>query len=178
MHQWAILIMAKQAAAVDAGTPNHPSIIETAPSKDIRRYDAAAVSAATTVAHLMERQRLDWGVDHFPVIVIQPITLSAFALLDDLQCQESRSALISLCITIRAVSRRFKVAKGVLRALQTTAEEKKIRLPEETAQLFHEYERESPSGRADDTGDVGLAYLLEKWDDLDFDFDSGEEESP
>lgn len=167
--------MSKQTAAVEAGQPNKPNIVETPQSRNKRHWQNAAISAATTTAYLMERQRMDWGVDHFPVIIVQPTTLSAFTLLEDLESAGSRAAFISLCITIRAASRRFKVCKGVLWTLQNVAEEKGIALPQETVHLFDEYQREDQSkGSWDGMEDIGLAYLLEKWDDLDLD-SAGEE---
>ena len=51
------------------------------------------------ISEHLERLRKSWGADHFPVIIIQPATIAAFALLEDLQDRpECQAAFYKLCI--------------------------------------------------------------------------------
>jgi len=127
----------------------------------------------------MEMHSCHWGIDHFPVIIMQPVSVAVLALLEDLELEKNRHAFISLCVTIRAAARRFRVAKGILRLVSSTAEQKKIELPRETRQLFSDFEHHVVREEKSDIGDIGLDYLLEKWDDLDLmlELDGDEETS-
>jgi hypothetical protein len=118
--------------------------------------------------------RQNWGADHFPVIVIQPATIAAFALLEDLESfPECRAAFYNLCIVLRAASLRFRVNKGVLRLLDATAERRGIALPEGCAELLADFISSTTDLGEEKVWKVidqlGLDYLLEKWQDLDLD---------
>ena len=118
-----------------------------------------------------------WGIENFPVILMHAISLAPITLLEDFQYghDQQKKAFVSMCVTLRAASRRFKVGKGIMKLVQKTAEDRGVTLPRETERLF-KFERRSPSAStgSPDWEDapvkgIGVQYLLEKWDDLDLD---------
>ena len=164
--------MTKQTAALDAGKADNPGLIYTPQSPKHDRWKEVSISAALRISELLELIRQSWGADHFPVIIIQPATIAAFTLLEVLETRpDSQEAFYKLCIILKAASRRFRVNRGVLRLLEKTAKEKAIRLPLGCDQLLADFNNAmdldgSVSATAED---IGLDYLLEKWDDLDLD---------
>jgi hypothetical protein len=117
--------------------------------------------------------RQSWGADDFPVIIIQPATIAVFVLLEDLQDRpECQAAFYKLCIVLRAASRRFRVCKEVLRLLEKTLKDNGIVVPDGCGELLADFNyanAEKLDGMAGRIDDLGLDYLLEKWDDLDLD---------
>jgi len=113
---------------------------------------------------------------------MQPVSVAILALLESLDPEQSKQAFVRLCITLSAASRRFRVGKGILRLVKYTAEQKQIELPSATRQLFAELEERVVKQDGSSVEDIGLDYLLEKWDDLDLwldddDSDNSEEVS-
>jgi len=161
--------MSKQTAALEANTDN-PSLITTPESSQKDRWKEICISEAIRVSDLLEFLRQSWGADHFPVIIIQAATVAAFVLLEDLESRpDSQTAFHNLCIVIRAASRRFSVNRGVLRLLDSTAKEKCVTLPPESAELLADFNNTTQLNGVHSTrvDNLGLDYLLEKWDDLD-----------
>jgi hypothetical protein len=113
--------------------------------------------------------RHTWGADHFPVIIIQPATIAAFVLLEDLDNRPaSQRAFYKLCLVLRAASRRFGVTRNVLRLLYRTAKEKHITLPNNCPDLLADFSTTMDVDYgANGLDDLGLDYLLEKWQDLE-----------
>lgn len=68
---------------------------------------------------------------------------SLFALLDDLLNAESRSSFIELCIVARALARRWTQARGILRMMQITAEQRGAPIPSEVRALLADFESQS-----------------------------------
>ena len=116
-----------------------------------------------------------WGVENFLVILMHPISLALFTLLENLDHQDLRKAFESMCVALRAASRRFRVGKGILKLVKRKADDKEVTLPKETEPLFRfERRRRSESTGSEQweeapMGEIGMQYLLEKWDDLDLD---------
>lgn len=123
----------------------------------------------------MELLITKWGVENFPVILIHPISLALFCLFEDFEHDDKKKAFVSMCVALRAASRRFRVGKGILKLVKSTAEDREMTLPKETEPLFH-FERRSHSESTGSEqwdeapiGGVGMNYLLEKWNDLNLD---------
>ncbi|KAJ9661394.1 hypothetical protein H2198_001962 [Neophaeococcomyces mojaviensis] len=175
MHNWIILILAKQAAAADAGQAGKPTIATTPSSATTPHWQQVSVSAAVTIGNLMDLLISKWGVENFPVILIHPISLALLTLLENVEHEDRRRAFVSMCVALRAASRRFRVGKGILKLVKNKAIDMGIILPKEVEQLFY-FERRRLS---DSTGtekweeapveEIGMQYLLEKWNDLDLD---------
>lgn len=155
--------MSKEAAAAEAGHPRKSNIMGTEGIWQDRSMDAARA-----VGQLMIRMYQEWGNDHFPVIITQPVSLSLFALLDQLHSEENRQAFIGLCYCMHAAARRFVVGKGIMRLLQNTAWEKGIALPVEVQSLFiSEHISAVQPQSVGEPKEITVDYLLGKWDDFD-----------
>ncbi|KIW67471.1 hypothetical protein PV04_06718 [Phialophora macrospora] len=170
LHSWVIVTMSKQTASLE-GQTEKISLVITPSSSEKERWKDICITESIRISKLLEMMRQNWGGDHFPVIIIQPLTVAVFALLEDLETRpESQEAFYKLCLILRAASRRFHVCKGVQRLLEKTSKENNITLPDRCRELLIEtndaMELDGISTRIDD---LGLDYLLEKWDDLDLD---------
>ena len=171
LHSWVIITSAKQTAALEGDT-DKPSLAVTPPSSQKDRWKEICIDEAIRISELLEMMRQHWGADHFPVITIQPATIAAFALLEDVENRpETGAAFYKLCLVLRAASRRFRVNRGVLRLLDKTAKQNGVTLPDGCADLLvdvdpnaMELDQRSATGVIDQ---LGLDYLLEKWEDLD-----------
>lgn len=175
MHNWVILILTKQAAAATAAAPSKPLAMSTPESSVTSYWRQVSISAAITIGNLMELLITKWGVENFPVILLHPISLALFCLFEDSGHDDQRRAFVSMCVALRAASRRFRVGKGILKLVKGTAEDKGVTLPKETDALFRFERRSQSESTTSDKweeapmGGVGMNYLLEKWDDLDLD---------
>jgi len=147
MNNWIILVLAKQAAAADAGQPTKPTITTTPSSTNTSYWQQVSVSMAVSIGHLMDMIVSKWGVENFPVIIVYPISLALLTLLEHVEHEGRRRAFVSMCIVLRAASRRFRVAKGILKLVRDTAIDRGVTLPRETEQLF-QLERRSSSESA------------------------------
>lgn len=90
----------------------------------------------------MDLHRASWGIDIFPASHIQWLTVSLFTLLEGLDEPANREAFISLSNAAKAASRRWILAKGMLRTIQLTARQMAVTLPTETEALFTDFERD------------------------------------
>ncbi|KAH8429008.1 uncharacterized protein LDX57_006679 [Aspergillus melleus] len=141
----------------------------------------AILWSARRIAKLMQQHRDSWGIDIFPASHIQWVTISLYTLLEDLETPESVDAFIILCIAAKAASRRWALAKAMLRGIQLTARKLAITLPPETDALFMDFEtcdwsqkdRDGLSSlypnfalRADGNEQAELDRFLERWDAL------------
>ncbi|KAK5196685.1 hypothetical protein LTR96_004313 [Exophiala xenobiotica] len=168
LHNWVVVMMSKQLAAVESGNRLHPSLIRTQLSGQRPEWRETAISGSIQIADLFEQIRLEWGTDHFPVIIMQPVAIAIFPLLEGLsERPRSQEAFFKLCLTIRAASRRFSVGKGLLLAVQQAAQERNIELPENCRDFFADLPSGNGSKDKSDLADKGLDYLLDKWEDLD-----------
>ncbi|EXJ58886.1 hypothetical protein A1O7_06316 [Cladophialophora yegresii CBS 114405] len=170
LHSWVIITMSKQTASLEGDTEK-PSLLTTAESPEKERWKDICIAESIRISGLLEMMRQIWGADHFPVIIIQPATIAAFTLLEDLETRhDSQQAFYKLCIILRAASRRFRVCRGVLRLLDKTSKDNNISLPSGCADLLAETNNAMQlDGESTRVDDLGLDYLLEKWDDLDLD---------
>ncbi|KAH0843186.1 hypothetical protein FOPE_07848 [Fonsecaea pedrosoi] len=169
---WVNLTISKQTAALDAGVSNRPSLARTPKSSVRSHWIEICMSAAKNISNLLEQMRLNWGADHFPVIIMQPATIGAFTLLEELNDRpESQDAFFKLCLNLRAASRRFRVSRGVLRLLRRKAKENGIILSDECNHLLGDSDTnmDVDKNMSMNIDNIGLEYLLEKWDDLDLD---------
>lgn len=168
LHNWVVVMMSKQMAAVESGNRSHPSLIRTQLSGERPEWREISISSSIRIADLFEQIRLEWGTDHFPVIIMQPVAIAVFPLLEGLsERPQSQEAFFKLCLTIRAASRRFSVGRGLLLAVLQAAQERNIELPENCRDFFADLPSVNTSQAKTDLADKGLDYLLDKWEDLD-----------
>jgi len=173
LHKWIMLILSKQISAFDAGEPDKPIVAKTPRSTEQAHWQEVCIGTSIDISKILERHRIDWGNDRFPVIVMRPVSLAPFALLEGLsERPQSQEAIIELCICITAASRRFRVGKGILKAIGTVARRDNIQLPSPCCLMIDAMTRSWEDSRSTTTSQLpstGVDYLLEKWDDLDLD---------
>ncbi|KAI3002245.1 transcriptional regulator family: Fungal Specific TF [Aspergillus niger] len=143
------------------------------------------LSSARRVAELLRVHRDKWGIDRMAPSTIQWCSIGMFTLMEALDSTDNRNAFVELCIIARAFSRRFPLAKGILRMIQLSATQTEVALPEETDALFTDFEtlgwkqrdakefssfyphfssvvQQGPARQ----GDVDMDQFLAKWDGL------------
>ncbi|EXJ81929.1 hypothetical protein A1O1_07996 [Capronia coronata CBS 617.96] len=169
LHRWVIVMMAKQLAALEAGELKKPSLVQTPQKDEPSPWKEISISSCIEIGEMLEQIRLNWGADHFPVIIMQPIATAVFPLLEGLSDRpDSQDALFKLCITVRAASRRFRVGKGVLLLLHHTAKQNNVVLPEDCQQVLADFSARMDFQRSNSgSSEIGMEYLLEKWEDLE-----------
>ncbi|KAL2871628.1 uncharacterized protein BJX67DRAFT_342731 [Aspergillus lucknowensis] len=115
----------------------------------IHDHETAAAAREITYANarrivqLLRIHRMRWGIDRMAPCTIQWVTTALFSLLEALDSAENRTAFTELCTLARAFSRRYPLAKGIMRMLQLTANQLNVALPEETNALFSSFAAES-----------------------------------
>jgi hypothetical protein len=96
---------------------------------------------------------------------MRPVSLAPFALLEGLsERPQSQEAIIELCICITAASRRFRVGKGILKAIGTVARRDNIHFPAPCYRMIDAMTRSWEDSRSITAGQsplTGVDYLLE-----------------
>lgn len=105
-----------------------------------KRARGLCVSSAQANAQLLDIQRDSWNLEQMPPVNVHWVTVSMFTLLEYLDEERSRDAFVSLSVVAKAFSDRWSLGKGMLRSIQVTAKQMKIKLPEETDALFTDFE--------------------------------------
>jgi hypothetical protein len=168
-----MLILSKQVAAFDAGHPEQPMIIKTPASSEHAHWSQVCITTSIDISNILERQRIVWGNDQFPVIVMWPLSLAPFALLEGLsQRPHVQDALVELCIAITAASRRFRVCKGILETIGNVAHRENVQLPAPCYDMIGAITRSSQRDQNavhNHLHSTGIEFLFGKWDDLDLD---------
>lgn len=106
-------------------------------------------SSAQHICDILVSYRSRWSTNHMLMSHAQYATVALFILLEDLGNDKSAHAFVDLCIILCAMSRRWLLAKGMLRLVQLTARLEGIVLPVQTRSLFVEFASPSwkPHGR-------------------------------
>ena len=120
------------------------------------RIKAMRISAARDIAALMKQFRSLWPVECVPGTAMQYSSIVMFTLLEDLEDAQNKQAFIESFIVLRALARRWQLAKGFLRLVQVTAMQMGAALPMETQVLFKDFEAEL--WKAEDSGRFSSLY--------------------
>ena len=99
-------------------------------------------SSAREICTILNNFRSRWPVEYMPMTSMQYSTVSMFTLMDNLDDVQNKQAFVGLFITLRALARRWQLAKGMLRIIQLTALKMEATLPTETQVLFKDFEAE------------------------------------
>jgi hypothetical protein len=83
--------------------------------------------------------RTKWSIEYISATAMHWVAIALFTLLDNLDETRSRDAFIDLCFVARVLSRRWLLAKGILRMIQITAQQMSIQLPTETETLLDDF---------------------------------------
>lgn len=169
-----MLVISKQVAASDAGQLTKPVLSQTPDSFRGQYWQDRCIQIAIDISNILGTLRRTWGTDQFPMVVVWPLSMAPFALLEGLeQRPDSQAALVELCIGACAASRRFQALEGMFATLQKTASERGITLPEECRLMIDAVTRinrkDQQPGGPKTAPSQGLDWLLDKWDDLDLD---------
>lgn len=105
-----------------------------------QRARRICVEAAQENGRLINLHRDLWGLDQMPPVNIHWVTVSMFTLLDHLEEESSREALVRLSVAAKAFSHRWPLGKGMLRLFQVTSRQSGIVLPPETDAIFTDFE--------------------------------------
>ncbi|CRG91696.1 C6 transcription factor, putative [Talaromyces islandicus] len=97
------------------------------------------IDSALQVAHMIRMHRTKWSIEYISAMAMHWVAIALFTLLDNLDEPRSRDAFVDLCFVARVFSRRWLLAKGILRMIQITAEKMNIQLPTETDTLLDDF---------------------------------------
>lgn len=97
------------------------------------------ILACVDVGNLLKRVRNTTGLTYCPTYTVQASTKSAYALMDFLHEPNISNIFHTLVVPLSASSRRWTLARGILKVMWITLHERKLQqyLTEETTQLFH-----------------------------------------
>lgn len=132
------------------------------PSDRRTPWTTAAYETSIRISELLMTHSWLWGVQHFPVILIRPISLSLFILLGDLSDVANARAFTNLCFWTYSVSTRLRSAEGILDQLSSKVAELGIEIPQEAREYLTPRQAKRP-----ESPEIDVEYLLGKWDDFD-----------
>ncbi|KAJ5761452.1 hypothetical protein N7533_003491 [Penicillium manginii] len=164
-----------------------PALDETQ-STEKARINAICTSSAREIGDGLNKFRSLWPVEYMPMNLMQYATMALFALLGSLEHEEERKSFTDILISLRALARRWQLAKGMLRLIQLTAMKQEAKLPAEAQILLRDFEEELWSasdrqrfsslypnfavstefkeGMGAAADDAELDRLLDEWDNL------------
>lgn len=103
----------------------------------------ARVQSAKDIAWHLHNLRSSYGDKRIPSHMLEATNRSLLVLLKDLDSDGSRGACVELFRILVVFSKRLKQAKGMIRRIQSVAQQSGIVLPPETALILHRSESES-----------------------------------
>lgn len=116
--------------------------LEESQSVEKEKMNAIRASSAREISLALNQFRSLWPVEYMPMNSMQYATMALFALLDILEHEQERKAFTEILISLRALARRWQLAKGMLRLVQMTALKQESNLPAEAQVLFRDFEEE------------------------------------
>lgn len=116
--------------------------LEESQSTAKERIQNIRVSSAREISTVLNHFRSLWPVEYMPMNSMQSATVALFTLLDNLVHEPERKAFTDILISLRALARRWQLAKGMLRLVQLTAVKQEAKLPAEAQVLLRDFEEE------------------------------------
>jgi hypothetical protein len=101
------------------------------------------IHSAREIISLAAVHGRDFGFDRMYFVFAEGVALALFVLLIDLDSEKSSQAFFEAAVALRAASRRFLFAKGMLRMAYLTAIQTHITLPIRARRLFKDFVRNS-----------------------------------
>ncbi|KAJ5552592.1 hypothetical protein N7494_001970 [Penicillium frequentans] len=120
------------------------------------RIKALKLDAAHNIGTLINLFRLEWPAECVPGTAMQYCSVAMFTLLENLDDAQNKQAFIECFIVLRALARRWQLAKGILRLIQLTAMKMEAALPMETEILFKDFEADL--WKVEDSGKFSSLY--------------------
>lgn len=106
------------------------------------RIKALRFSTAHRIGAVLNEFRSRWPVDCVPGTAMQYTSVAMFTLLENLEDDQGKQAFIESFIVLRALARRWRLARGILRLIQLTTMKMDAVLPVEAQILFRDFESE------------------------------------
>jgi len=97
------------------------------------------ITSAKNIVSLAAIHGREFGFDRMYFVFAEGIALALFVLLTDLESGESAQAFFEAAVAVRAASRRFLFAKGMMRMVYLTALQTHITLPPRAQRLFQDF---------------------------------------
>lgn len=98
-------------------------------------------SSAQAVAGLMEIHETHVGTELMNFTNMQWISISLFALIDDLDDAVSHSAFRSLCTPAISLAKRWPLHRGILQLVNISVRQKRKDPPDDIRQVFEDFEK-------------------------------------
>ncbi|KAJ5986493.1 hypothetical protein N7451_010858 [Penicillium sp. IBT 35674x] len=117
---------------------------------------ALKLDAAHHIGTLINIFRLEWAVECVPGTLMQYCAVAMFTLLENLDDAQNKQVFVECFIVLRALARRWQLAKGILRLIQLTAMKLEAALPTETKILFKDFEADL--WKVEDSGKFSSLY--------------------
>ncbi|KAJ5805842.1 uncharacterized protein N7503_003444 [Penicillium pulvis] len=105
-----------------------------------RRIKTLKLDAAYNIGTLINLFRLEWPAECVPGTAMQYCSVAMFTLLENLDDAQNKQVFVECFIVLRALARRWQLAKGILRLIQLTAMKMEAALPTEMENLFKDFE--------------------------------------
>lgn len=132
-YHWAIMVIAELSFGSRIEVEDDATVALFVPV-----VQAQHMAAALTIADLVHRQCIHWGVDHVPTSFLQPINAALAVVTNDLEPAEHKSAFIKLAIGLHSLSRRSVSAESILRMLRLKLRQKRLMSSGDIDRLFED----------------------------------------
>ena len=96
------------------------------------------VASAEQIRDTLTIYRSRWSIWKMPLNTVHFATIALLTLLKEGDSMDNYKAPIDLCIILRALARRWQLAKRMLRDVVVTSEQMQTTLPQETQILFRD----------------------------------------
>ena len=97
------------------------------------------INSAREIVSLAASHGRDFGFDRMYFVFAEGLTLALFVLLTDLESEQSSQAFFEAAVAVRAASRRFLFAKGMMRMAYLTAAQTHINFSARAKRLFEDF---------------------------------------
>lgn len=116
--------------------------LDESQSSEKERIQGIRLSSAHGISAVLNKFRSLWPVEFMPMNSMQYATMALFTLLDNLDHEPEKRAFTDILISLRALARRWQLAKGMLRLVQMTAVKQEVTLHSEAEVLLRDFEEE------------------------------------
>jgi hypothetical protein len=99
---------------------------------------AQHIASALSIAEFCHQHSVQWGVDHVPNSILQPINAALAVVTNDLEPAENKSAFVKLTVGLYALSRRSISAESMIRMLKLKLRQKRLMSSSDIDKLFQD----------------------------------------
>ena len=106
----------------------------------MEEYQDRRFATVRNIAALFDIHRQQWGVERMHRSTIQCVAVGCLSILEGLEFPENSRAFVTLCTVAQDFGRYFALARGVLQVIRLAAQRTRVLLPQDTHDLFREFE--------------------------------------